>query len=431
MSPASEKTGDDVFEDEKKPTYTIDEYLQGIEDRELEAEMVLGGDYGDMCTYEKGYMKRQALFSCLTCTPEGNAWDLTACTLSCHEGHEILELWTKRNFRCDCGNSKFGNFICKLQASKDLENVDNSYNHNFKGTYCTCDRPYPDPDVEDEEEMVQCCICEDWFHREHLGLESSETIPIDEEGQALYEDLICQGCSAACSFLTLYPQSIFVAPKKLDVETNDEKGKGKEMVDEASSGCASPGKNEVASSDPPEPYGIAANILSGNIPSTEVLVSSEISRKDLSLKNCSHDSSSGTACQLGIDLGDATRVLNNNKTMFLNKDWRYLLCRCDKCSNFYKQKSVSFLLDKDDSIAEYEDQAKKRREERLQQQEQNSVNMFNNLGHVEKVEIMSGIADMQSEIGNFLASRDNSEAVTPADVYQLFENLKNKRRRQI
>ena len=90
--------------------------------------------------------------------------------------HQVLELWTKRNFRCDCGNSKFGDFICKLQPNKEIENMENSYNHNFKGTYCTCDRQYPDPDVEEEEEMIQCCICEDWFHREHLGLESSEKV---------------------------------------------------------------------------------------------------------------------------------------------------------------------------------------------------------------------------------------------------------------
>ncbi|KAK9716677.1 hypothetical protein RND81_06G250100 [Saponaria officinalis] len=427
MSPVSGKS-DDIFEDEK-PTYTINEYLEGLEEREMEADMVLGGDYGDTCTYEKGYLKRQALFSCLTCTPEGNAGVCTACSLSCHEGHEILELWTKRNFRCDCGNSKFGNFICKLQASKDVVNVENSYNHNFKGTYCTCDRPYPDPDVEDEEEMVQCCICEDWYHREHLGLEPSETIPVDEEGQVLYEDLICPGCSATCSFLTLYPSDIFVAPKKLDVEANDDKGKG--ILEETSSASAGSSKIDTVSYDLAETCDNVANIKSGNMSGNEGFFSAEISKKDPSLKLCSYSNSSGTVCQLGVDLGAVTPPPNSNKVMFVKKDWRTLLCRCDKCSDFYKQKSVHYLLDKDDSIAAYEDQAKQRREERLQKEEQDSLNAFNNLGHIEKVEIMSGITDMQNEIGNFLASRNNSEAITPADVYQLFENLKNKRRRQI
>lgn len=87
-----------------------------------------------------------------------------------------MELWTKRNFRCDCGNSKFGEFFCKILASKDAENSNNVYNHNFKSTYCTCNLPYPDPNAEEQVEMIQCCICEDWFHEEHIGLSSTDKV---------------------------------------------------------------------------------------------------------------------------------------------------------------------------------------------------------------------------------------------------------------
>lgn len=103
------------------------------------------------------------------------------CLLTTNDGHycyldKIVELWTKRNFRCDCGNSKFGEFYCKILPSKEIENVENSYNQNFKGSYCTCGRPYPDPDVEEQVEMIQCCVCEDWFHEEHIGLDSSDEV---------------------------------------------------------------------------------------------------------------------------------------------------------------------------------------------------------------------------------------------------------------
>ena len=62
----------------------------------------------------------------------------------------------------------------------------NVYNHNFHGRYCTCDRPYPDSEDEvkystrfvalwclcecvlvafqEEDVMIQCIACEDWFH---------------------------------------------------------------------------------------------------------------------------------------------------------------------------------------------------------------------------------------------------------------------------
>lgn len=38
------------------------------------------------------------------------------------------------------------------------------YNQNFDGVYCTCARPYPDPENENNDEMLQCVICEDWYH---------------------------------------------------------------------------------------------------------------------------------------------------------------------------------------------------------------------------------------------------------------------------
>ena len=37
--------------------------------------------------------------------------------------------------------------LCLLQ-NKDPENKKNQYNQNFYGVYCTCGRPYPDPEDE-------------------------------------------------------------------------------------------------------------------------------------------------------------------------------------------------------------------------------------------------------------------------------------------
>jgi hypothetical protein len=57
-----------------------------------EADLVLGGDDGKDCTYAGGYLKRQAVFSCLTCVPDGVAGVCTACSLACHDGHEVTHL---------------------------------------------------------------------------------------------------------------------------------------------------------------------------------------------------------------------------------------------------------------------------------------------------------------------------------------------------
>lgn len=385
-------------------TISIQEYLEEVEEQELEADMVLGGDEGKECTYNKGFMKRQAIFSCLTCTPDGNAGICTACSLSCHDGHEIVELWTKRNFRCDCGNSKFGEFFCKLLPSKDIENVENRYNHNFKGLYCTCSRPYPDPDVEEQVDMIQCCICEDWFHGEHIGLDSANEIPTDKEGEPLYEDFICQECSVNCSVITLYPQLILTSVRQ---DTISDMTNTKDMVEEKISGSNS---DCVMTSS----HQVTVSVIEDIPGQTSVEI----------------PESSNSCVLVGNDDNLVTApTLEKPQPFFLAKGWRSVLCRCKNCTNIYMQKGIGFLLDKEDSIYEYEKIAKERRNEKLQQQEGVELNFLDNLGHIEKMEILSGIADMKNELQSFMESIDPSKTITSEDVRQVFENLSKKRRR--
>ncbi|XXG42379.1 hypothetical protein AAC387_Pa01g2676 [Persea americana] len=421
----------EVFQDEIDQTVTIEEYIKGVEEQELEADLVLGGDEGKECTYSKGYMKRQAIFSCLTCTPNGNAGVCIACSLSCHDGHEIVELWTKRKFRCDCGNSKFGEFHCKFFANKDPENLENSYNQNFKGSYCTCGRPYPDPGAEEQVEMIQCCICEDWFHENHLGLESVEEIPRDEEGEPLYQDFICQECAVICSFLTLYPPSIWAPIRRNDVpficpeeETVCKKG---------ISACTSSGElqNGTYISEKPDMDSATIHAHYEIGPNEKDPFLGENSEKNLGLNQQAplNATSSSPSCLLEVDLHRASLVSEKKKPMFLSKNWRHLLCRCSTCADFYVQKGISYLIDMEDSMEEYENMAKEKREEKLQQQEGVELNFLNRLGHVQKIEILNGIADMKNELRSFLESFDASKPVTSADVHQVFENLAKKRQR--
>lgn len=117
----------------------------------------------------QGYIKRQALYACLTCVPESKdkpekrAGVCLACSYKCHDGHDLIELYTKRNFRCDCGTSKILMIRCKLDANKMEDNDKNTYNQNFSGVYCVCHRPYPDELDHIQDEMIQCVFCEDWL----------------------------------------------------------------------------------------------------------------------------------------------------------------------------------------------------------------------------------------------------------------------------
>lgn len=90
-----------------------------------------------------------SILRCLTCTPEARtdpkkrAGVCLACSYNCHDSHELIELYTKRSFRCDCGTAKILAVRCKLDSVKLDQNCKNYYNQNFSGLYCTCHRPYP------------------------------------------------------------------------------------------------------------------------------------------------------------------------------------------------------------------------------------------------------------------------------------------------
>lgn len=137
-----------------------------------------------------------------------------ACSLTCHENHELIELYTKRNFRCDCGNAKFNSHPCQFNANKADLNEDNTYNQNYSGLYCTCHRPYPDPDSTTEDEMIQCVICEDWLHASHL-----DAVVPDEA----YAEMICKDCMEKNNFLHDY-SSLAITAENVDIDVVNSSG---------------------------------------------------------------------------------------------------------------------------------------------------------------------------------------------------------------
>ncbi|KAF0682477.1 Aste57867_25429 [Aphanomyces stellatus] len=167
------------------------------------ADAVLGEASATHCSFPDGYI-RQALYSCLTCqtSTKADAGLCLACSLTCHADHELVELYTKRHFRCDCGNEKFANATsCKLYEGKDRVNAENVYSQNFKGLYCACHRPYPDPDRTTPEVMIQCIICEDWLHEEHLYADSTTAPPNADHD---FDEMICRACMSTHAFLYQY-----------------------------------------------------------------------------------------------------------------------------------------------------------------------------------------------------------------------------------
>lgn len=228
----TEKLAESIEDDN---SVTMLDVLQVENQLEEDAYAVLGASDDQNCTYNKGYM-RQALYACKTCRSDKiRAAVCLACSFHCHEGHELVELYTKRHFRCDCGNSKFDGKQCNLDKMKSAVNSENKYNQNFDGVYCVCARPYPDPDSEgDEDDMLQCIICEDWYHSKHL--ECDDGVPADNA----YHEMICAGCMREHNFLWNY------APKYTVSKKSDASEKTEEIeVNKLPEGCQMPKLSSV------------------------------------------------------------------------------------------------------------------------------------------------------------------------------------------
>lgn len=115
-----------------------------------------------------------------------------------------------------------------------------------------------------------------------------------------------------------------------------------------------------------------------------------------------HDSEavSANGCAIGTDLDSGTEF--EKKPLFLTKNWRNILCKCKKCLEMYSKRKVSYLLDAEDTIVEYEKKAKEKRTEKLEKQEGEALDLLNNLDHVSKVEILHGIKDFKEEFCGLL-----------------------------
>lgn len=152
------------------------------------------------CTYERGYI-RQPIYACKTC---GGGGVCAGCSVGCHADHELVELFAKRNFRCDCGTLS----LCrgKSEKEKDLspcslrskelnfapQNDKNAYNQNFEGQFCRCERGKTyDPEKEDET-MFQCLDCEDWLHESCTSLRPNKFSSEPSQSQSPTQS-ICDG----------------------------------------------------------------------------------------------------------------------------------------------------------------------------------------------------------------------------------------------
>ncbi|XP_004584381.2 putative E3 ubiquitin-protein ligase UBR7 [Ochotona princeps] len=405
---------------ELEPVVSLVDVLEEDEELENEACAVLGGSDSEKCSYSQGSVKRQALYACSTCTPEGEepAGICLACSYECHGSHKLFELYTKRNFRCDCGNSKFKNLECKLFPDKANVNSGNKYNDNFFGLYCTCKRPYPDPEDEIPDEMIQCVVCEDWFHGRHLG-----AIP-PESGD--FQEMVCQACMERCSFLWAYAARLAVT--KMSAEDDglvlSVDGPGDQEVSKPGNGEHQASVLKGGAAEHREEAAAGGNAEQSEEPCA---TSSSESHPQKVLTNQSLNTELQSGCRL--EALRAKPFMKKDTATYWPPNWRSQLCTCPECMKMYGELDVLFLTDECDTVLAYEnkgkvDQAADRRDPLM--------DTLNSMNRVQQVELICEYNDLKTELKDYLKRfADEGTVVKREDIQQFFEEFQSKKRRRV
>ncbi|KAK2814470.1 hypothetical protein FQN49_008177 [Arthroderma sp. PD_2] len=304
----------------------------------------------DNCTRPLGAL-RQSLFSCLTCNPPPD--DSTApynpagvcysCSISCHGEHELVELFTKRDFVCDCGTTKLPSASpCVLRADpstgekgvhSEEPSQSNRYNQNFRNRFCGCSDTY-DPHQE-KGTMFQCLgigsvetggCGEDWWHPECLrGLPRVATNQEDDEEPPFppgfpdeddFETFICYKCLDANPWIKRYAGTPGFLPPVYheDKEPNTSENIGKETESRISeSPLILAKKRGLEDDEPSEPDAKRAKKES----SEEPVISQELSDAPAKTKE-KHEYLPPS--------GPKGRF-----SLFVKEDFRDYLCRCSEC----------------------------------------------------------------------------------------------------
>lgn len=360
-----------------------------------------------------------------------------ACSLECHENHDVYELYTKRNYRCDCGNSKFKpEFECKLMEKnqkKSSFNELNKYNHNFSGRYCVCDKRYPpdesDTSAEANDEMWQCIICEDWYHTKHLGTDELPT---------KFDEFICGPCVDKLDFVRFYNMvdlseeepSTSTSTKDENAEDDDDRTL-ESKLDKPDKSNAVLVKTEAETKTAPHVNNTEG---SAKLPICESDTNdSQAENKDPDVGIATSKANLSSSCLLlklkrQVEKNQGSSTTSSKPLFWLDCDWRSKLCRCRECLEMYKFKECEYLLDHKDTVQYYEAQGKALAKN-IETPLERGMSALNRMNRAAVVEALHGYDELKANLSDYLRKfADTKKVVREEDIHEFFHQLKSKKK---
>ena len=389
------------------------------------------------CTYNKGYIDQEIYF-CKTCFEENKKYGIIClgCYFQCHEDHEVINLFFKRNVKCDCGNSHF-EINCSLIKDKDYENYFNNYNHNFEGKYCYCDKEDDNNNI-----MLQCFFCEDWFHLNCINVYfGNDNL---EKGE-----FVCRDCiKKYCFLFENYDMKKFVYGLIKDDEDNEDENKINENIDNNKNDNIDT-KNNENNNNNNEINNDINKLISGNEfgkkrKHNEIEKNEEI--------NINNNNNNNNICKLKENKFNYTEnkklldeiLLNKNELIINTKVFEKILCYCQSCKELYKEKNLEYLISGNfhtewykrvllqDKIEEDIDKNTEENNEILNEIDNTDIfksNEIKSLDVEKQIELVLVCKEFKKEFLNYLSNKTkenkNSEVViTDEDVKDFINKFK-------
>lgn len=366
-------------------------------------------------------------------------------------------MYTKRSFRCDCGTARILAVRCRLDDQKLDANTANSYNQNFSGVYCTCHRPYPDPEDPVDDEMIQCVVCEDWYHCRHLG----EATVVPSTGD--FAEMVCADCMENNDFLRHYVRFAVALPSgkgkakapaaeqaAVDVESIAEKATtpvdgdnkdGGQFTDEInrciqdileineSAGLGEDGEQMTSGGGsatdevpPPQPPAKKQKLNDASEKVTAVAEADDIISNDDRPTVCRKPR---LPLASSADAQPAPRAAT-----FWPDGWRSHLCDCDVCAHQMRRKRVAFLLDAEDTVRSYEEKGLAKVAEGgdgddVQPEYNRAMSALAQLDHGAQIDVITGYNKLKEKLTEFLRGFvTNGQVVEEGDIKRFFRMMR-------
>ena len=233
--------------------------------------------------------------------------------------------------------------------------------------------------------MIQCVVCEDWYHGRHLARDPSASVCPSEE---LYEEMICYSCVEKFDFLKCYM------------------GLAVSLGTESDSNNAQIRVNCGDSDGPPV-------IPDGGSDGPLVIPDGGSDRPPVIPDG-------------GCKLRPVSKETEAT-TLFFPGKWRKNLCRCPKCIEMYSARNIAFLADEEDTVVYYESRAKEQKKGTLE----HGMEALSKMDRVKQVEAIHSYNNMKDNLMEYLAKfANNKKVVREEDIREFFQGITSNKKKK-